>query len=611
MWRERRAEAVSNRGPSAYQPNALPLGQTGSQTHRHRCHQLKWRPNPSTSLHYRGWHPATAQLPGGEKETSHFRPCTRWQLGWREGNVSLSSVYKVTIGLKRRKRLTFIGVLGDKWVGKKETSHFRRCTKWQVGWREGNIPLSSVYKVTSGLERRKRPTFIGVQSDEWVVEKETSHFHRCTKWQVGWREGNVPLSLVYKVTSGLERRKRPTFIGVQNDKWVGEKETSHFRRCTKWQVGWREGNVPLSSVYKVTSGLERRKRPTFIGVQSDKWVGEKETSHFHWCTKWRVDWREGNVPLSSVYKVTSGLERRKRPTFIGVQNDEWVGEKETSHFRRCTRWQLVGWREGNVPLSSVYKVSTWKFSCTIEKQKGQNDLKSGDHNKHNYYRSFWHRERIPTAVMLTLPRQPSTDEKILGKFWLLLTPPSTHTHTRTQATHTHTRTQATHTHTHAPTHARTHARARTHTHTHTHTHTKKNKTKQKTNKHEQFDRWNHLSQYSNKRRYEWLKLDLLNLQLVENLRMFCPVYLWSSSHWRHQSSGTVWKSRWPSWDPVPNKPMVSVNVKQHFNQQLKTTQLHLWLRTLRIPHITTKTDMWTSLIFLFCSFCVEFSDMWN
>ena len=28
---KRRAEAVSNRGPSAYQPNALPLGQTGSQ----------------------------------------------------------------------------------------------------------------------------------------------------------------------------------------------------------------------------------------------------------------------------------------------------------------------------------------------------------------------------------------------------------------------------------------------------------------------------------------------------------------------------------------------------------------------------------------------------
>ena len=29
FWRESRAEADSNRGPSAYQPNALPLGQTG------------------------------------------------------------------------------------------------------------------------------------------------------------------------------------------------------------------------------------------------------------------------------------------------------------------------------------------------------------------------------------------------------------------------------------------------------------------------------------------------------------------------------------------------------------------------------------------------------
>ena len=31
FWRERRAEADSNRGPTAYQPNALPLGQTGSR----------------------------------------------------------------------------------------------------------------------------------------------------------------------------------------------------------------------------------------------------------------------------------------------------------------------------------------------------------------------------------------------------------------------------------------------------------------------------------------------------------------------------------------------------------------------------------------------------
>ena len=36
FWRERTAEAVSNRGPFAYQPTALPLGQTGSQIARHQ-----------------------------------------------------------------------------------------------------------------------------------------------------------------------------------------------------------------------------------------------------------------------------------------------------------------------------------------------------------------------------------------------------------------------------------------------------------------------------------------------------------------------------------------------------------------------------------------------
>ena len=30
-----------------------------------------------------------------------------------------------------------------------------------------------------------------------------------------------------------------------------------------------------------------------------------------------------------------------------------------------------------------------------------------------------------------------------------------------------------------------------------------------------------------------------------------------------QSSGAVWKSRWPSWAPFPNRPTVSVDVKQH------------------------------------------------
>ena len=31
---------------------------------------------------------------------------------------------------------------------------------------------------------------------------------------------------------------------------------------------------------------------------------------------------------------------------------------------------------------------------------------------------------------------------------------------------------------------------------------------------------------------------------------------------RGQSSGAMYKSRWPSWAPVPNKPRVSLDVKQ-------------------------------------------------
>ena len=43
---KRRAEANSNRGPSAYQPNALPLGQTGSQNNQQQKEQEKKKPSP-------------------------------------------------------------------------------------------------------------------------------------------------------------------------------------------------------------------------------------------------------------------------------------------------------------------------------------------------------------------------------------------------------------------------------------------------------------------------------------------------------------------------------------------------------------------------------------
>ena len=40
FWWERRAEALSNRGPSAYQPNALPLGHTGSHLEMFCCGEV-------------------------------------------------------------------------------------------------------------------------------------------------------------------------------------------------------------------------------------------------------------------------------------------------------------------------------------------------------------------------------------------------------------------------------------------------------------------------------------------------------------------------------------------------------------------------------------------
>ena len=40
-----------------------------------------------------------------------------------------------------------------------------------------------------------------------------------------------------------------------------------------------------------------------------------------------------------------------------------------------------------------------------------------------------------------------------------------------------------------------------------------------------------------------------------------------------QNSGAVWKSRWPSWDPVPSKPTVSVMVTVYVKLELKPSEL--------------------------------------
>ena len=53
--RERRAEADSNRGPSAYQPNALPLRQTGSRgLHPQACTYM-YRSMPVDRVQYPGF----------------------------------------------------------------------------------------------------------------------------------------------------------------------------------------------------------------------------------------------------------------------------------------------------------------------------------------------------------------------------------------------------------------------------------------------------------------------------------------------------------------------------------------------------------------------------
>ena len=46
---------------------------------------------------------------------------------------------------------------------------------------------------------------------------------------------------------------------------------------------------------------------------------------------------------------------------------------------------------------------------------------------------------------------------------------------------------------------------------------------------------------------------------------------WSRPRRQRQNSGAVWKWRWPSWAPVPNKPTVFVDVKQHFTWHEKNT----------------------------------------
>ena len=102
----------------------------------------------------------------------------------------------------------------------------------------------------------------------------------------------------------------------------------------------------------------------------------------------------------------------------------------------------------------------------------------------------------------------------------------------------------------------------------------------------------------------------------------------------NQNSGAVWKSRWTSWAPAPNKPTVSVDVKRHFNYVHKhnssvyTTHYDkrlafvVWLtssscdpcswRDVELQEVTIQYCWFNSMssaVIEFCSFCLWFTGM--
>ena len=93
VWRERTAEADSNRGPSAYQPNALPLGQTDSL-----------RQSPSNT-YFKLRHCNLGQSMVITLNYSYLvvytRPAFRFVSGW---NIIESSVLPITDRFSQSKR---------------------------------------------------------------------------------------------------------------------------------------------------------------------------------------------------------------------------------------------------------------------------------------------------------------------------------------------------------------------------------------------------------------------------------------------------------------------------------------------------------------------------
>ena len=83
--------------------------------------------------------------------------------------------------------------------------------------------------------------------------------------------------------------------------------------------------------------------------------------------------------------------------------------------------------------------------------------------------------------------------------------------------------------------------------------------------------WYQYTQVTHRRWYRYAQV--IGITLLRTTSLIRPHNGRSASVSRKRSSGAVWKSRWPSWAPVPNKPTVSVDVKQHSTSEPKRPSL--------------------------------------
>ena len=141
FWRERRAETDSNWGPSAYQPNALPPGQTGSH----------WTlPDPTACIfHCKEW--------GGGGG---------WQVLFREviHNQNITTAHPTHVCTELFQTLCFVG---------KGHSHSFHCEEWGVTgsvqrrhspWENHNCISTELYQTLS------------------FADKGHSHSFHCKEW---------------------------------------------------------------------------------------------------------------------------------------------------------------------------------------------------------------------------------------------------------------------------------------------------------------------------------------------------------------------------------------------------------------------------------------------